>query len=85
MSGVEIELFKRAFLSFKEKTVCDTFLPETLSVGENKSTIENLLFEPQIIYGELYKMVENDDGIKSLQKIEFPEYYFQDAQKGIDE
>ncbi len=66
-------------------TVCDTFLPETLSVQGNKSTVENLLFEPQIVYGELYKMVENEEGIKSLQKIEFPGYYFQDAQRGIDE
>jgi len=65
--------------------VCDTFLPETLSVEENKSTVENFLFEPQIVYGELYKMVEIEKGIKSLQKIELPGYYFQDAQREIDE
>ncbi len=66
-------------------TVCDTFLPETLSVKENKASVENFLFEPQIIYGELYKMVVNEEGIKSLQRIEIPGYYFQDAQRGIDE
>ena len=65
--------------------ICDTFLPESLATQENKATTENFVFEPQIIYGELYKVVENEDGVKSLQKIEFPGYYFQDAQREIDE
>ena len=66
-------------------TICDTFLPETLATKENEAIVENFLFEPQIIYGELYKIVENEDKIKSLQKVELPGYYFQDVQKGIDE
>ncbi|QOP42974.1 hypothetical protein FJR45_03005 [Sulfurimonas sediminis] len=65
--------------------VCDTFLPESLATQENKATVENFVFEPQIIYGELYKVIENEEGLKSLQKIEFPGYYFQDAQRDIDE
>ena len=65
--------------------VCDTFLLESLKTETNKATTENFVFEPQIIYGELYKVVENEEGIKSLQKIEFPGYYFQDAQRNIDE
>ena len=66
-------------------TVCDTFLPETLSTKENQASVDNFLFEPQIVYGELYKIVTNEAGIKSLQKVEIPGYYFQDAQRGIDE
>ncbi len=65
--------------------ICDTFLPESLSTQDNKATTENFVFEPQIVYGELYKMEQNEDGIKSLQKIEFPGYYFQDTQREIDE
>ena len=65
--------------------VCDTFLPESLATQENKATVENFVFEPEIVYGELYKIVENDEGIKSLEKIDFPGYYFQDTQREIDE
>jgi hypothetical protein len=65
--------------------ICDTFLPESLATQENKATTENFVFEPQIIYGELFKIVQNEDGVKSLQKIEFPGYYFQDTQREIDE
>ena len=65
--------------------VCDTFLPESLAVQENQASIENFVFEPQIVYGELFKLVVNEDGIKSLQKIAFPGYYFQDTQREIDE
>jgi len=65
--------------------VCDTFLPESLATQENQATVENFVFEPEIVYGELYKIVENEEGIKSLEKIEFPGYYFQDAQREIDE
>lgn len=66
-------------------TVCDTFLPETLSANNKQAVIDNFVFEPQIVYGELYKIVINEEGIKSLQKVELPGYYFQDEQRGIDE
>jgi len=66
-------------------TLCDTFLPETLSTKDKEAVIDNFLFEPQIIYGELYRIVLNGAGVKSFQKIELPRYYFQDTQKGIDE
>jgi hypothetical protein len=65
--------------------VCDTFLPESLATQESSATVENYLFEPQIVYGELYKVVQNSEGIKSLDKIDLPGYYFQDTQREIDE
>ena len=65
--------------------ICDTFLPESLTTQENQESVENFVFEPEIVYGELYKIVENEDGIKSLIKIEIPGYYFQDTQRDIDD
>ena len=65
--------------------ICDTFLPESVATQENQASVENFVFEPEIVYGELYKIVENEDGIKSLTKIEIPGYYFQDTQRDIDE
>lgn len=64
--------------------VCDTFLPESLTAQENQATVENFVFEPEIVYGELYKIAQNDEGVKSLVKIDLPSYYFQDAQTEID-
>jgi len=65
--------------------ICDTFLPESVATQENEASAENFVFEPEIVYGELYKIIENEDGIKSFTKIEIPGYYFQDTQRDIDE
>lgn len=65
--------------------ICDTFLPLSLATQENQATVENFVFEPEIVYGEIYKIVEDEEGIKSLEKIEFPGYYFKDKQREIDE
>jgi len=67
------------------EVVCDTILPETISSGENKGVVENFLFEPQLIYGELYRVVTNESGEKSLDRVALPGYYFQEDSRRVEE
>ena len=77
----EYDLLRESYFD----VVCDTFLPESLKTQENKATVDTYLFEPQIVYGELYRMVLNEDGVKTMEKVDLPGYYFQDIESEIDE
>jgi hypothetical protein len=66
--------------------LCDTFLPESLSAGENRAVVENFDIDPQLVYGELYKVVEDPETWdKTLERIEVPGFYFLDKTRGVDE
>lgn len=66
--------------------LCDTILPETLTVGESKAQVENFDIEPQIVYGELYKVVEDPETWdKHLIRLKVPGFYFLDKTRAIDE
>jgi len=65
--------------------VCDTILPASITAGDSKAVVENFLFEPQLIYGELYRVVTTENGEKSLDRVALPGYYFQEASRSIEE
>ncbi len=66
--------------------LCDTILPESLSSAEKRAQIENFAIDPQLIYGELYKVIEDPETWdKSLERIEVPGYYFLDKTRSVDE
>jgi len=65
-------------------SICDTLLPETIATQNQKSVLENYVFEPQIVFGELYKVIEVD-GITTLDRIELPGYYYKNETETIDE
>ena len=65
--------------------VCDTILPESITAGDSKAVVENFLFEPQLIYGELYRVITTENGEKSLDRVALPGYYFQEASRSIEE
>ncbi len=57
--------------------VCDSLLPKQVSVEEGEAVVEVFDFEPQIVSGSLYKVkTDIDSGIKMLERIEMPAYYF---------
>ena len=65
-------------------SICDTLLPETIATQTQRSVLENYLFEPQIVFGELYKVIEVD-GVITLDRIELPGYYYKNETETIDE
>jgi hypothetical protein len=66
--------------------LCDTFIPESLSAGESKAVVDNFDVDPQLVYGELYKVIEDPETWdKSLERIEVPGFYFLDKTRGVDE
>lgn len=66
--------------------LCDTILPESLSCGEEKARIESFDIDPQIVYGELYRVIlDNEAGEKILDRIDLPGFYFLDKTRGTDE
>ena len=65
-------------------SICDTLLPETISANDQKAVLENYVFEPQIVFGELYRVIEVD-GITTLDRIELPGYYYKNETETIDE
>ncbi len=57
--------------------VCDSLLPKQISVEDGEATLEVFDFEPQIVSGSLYKVKRDiDSGIKMLERIDMPAYYF---------
>jgi hypothetical protein len=65
-------------------TLCDTLLPETIASQEQKAVVENSLFEPQIVFGEIYRVIDVD-GIKTLDRVAIPAYYYKNETETIDE
>jgi len=66
--------------------LCDTFIPESLSSGGSKAQVENFDIDPQLVYGELYKVVEDPETWdKSLERLEVPGFYFLDKTRSTDE
>jgi hypothetical protein len=65
------------------ESVCDTLLPESISTKEQRCIVENYLFEPQMIFGEIYKVIEVD-GVKTLDRVEIPGYYYKDETESVD-
>ncbi len=58
--------------------ICDALLPEQVSVEEGSASAEVVDFEPQIVAGSLYKVkIDAESGIKMLERLEMPAYYFQ--------
>ena len=65
--------------------VCDSLLPEQVSVEDGEARLEVFDFEPQIVSGSLYKVkTDTGSGIKMLERIEMPAYYFK-GEMPIDE
>ena len=65
--------------------VCDSLLPQQVSVEDGEAVVEVFDFEPQIVSGSLYKVkTDIDSGIKMLERIEMPAYYFK-GEMPIDE
>jgi len=57
--------------------LCDTIVPESLRVGDTPAQLEHILFEPRVIYGELYRVIEDPETWdKYLERIELPGHYF---------
>ncbi len=57
--------------------LCDTLIPQTMAVGETPATLEYSLFEPRIVYGELYRvMAHPTTGTKLLERVAIPGHYF---------
>ena len=58
--------------------VCDSILPDRVSVEDGEANLDVFDFEPQIVSGDLYKVkIDEDSGLKILERIEMPSYYFQ--------
>jgi len=66
------ELLREGYFDY----LCDTFIPESLRIGDLPATVEYALFEPRIVYGELYRIAEEEDGTKYLERVEIPGHYF---------
>jgi len=64
--------------------LCDTLIPESLRIGETPAAVEYSLFEPRLVYGELYRVVEKESG-KELERVEIPGHYFLAEEVEIDE
>ena len=59
-------------------TVCDSLLPDKVSVEGGEAVVEVFDFEPQIVSGSLYKVrTDPQSGIKMLERVKMPAYYFQ--------
>ncbi len=57
--------------------LCDTIEPETIGTGGKKAQLERFSIAPQVIYGELYRVVEDPETWdRTLEKIELPGFYF---------
>ena len=60
--------------------VCDSILPEKVSVEDGEANLDVFDFEPQMISGTLYKVKrEMESDTKILEKVDLPSYYFQDT------
>jgi hypothetical protein len=76
------DLLNEAYFAY----LCDGILPESLHTEETKSEIERRLFEPRIVYGELYRVVEDGETWdKYLEKIDLPGHYFMAEEVESDE
>ena len=57
--------------------VCDSVLPEQVHVEEGAGRVDVFDFEPQVVYGTLYRVITDpQSGIKMLERVEMPAYYF---------
>jgi len=57
--------------------LCDTLVPQTMAIDDTPTTLESFLFEPRIVYGELYRVTENPTTeTKLLERIAIPGHYF---------
>jgi hypothetical protein len=65
-------------------SLCDTLLPESIAAQEQNAVVENFLFEPQIVFGEIYRIIDVD-GIKTLDRVAIPAYYYKNETETIDE
>ncbi len=57
--------------------LCDTIAPESLGVAGMKAQLERFSIAPQVVYGELYRVVEDPETWdRRLEKIDLPGFYF---------
>lgn len=68
----DYELLNEAYFDH----LCDTLLPDSLRVGDTPVAVEYTLFEPRIVYGELYRIHADESGTKWLERVEIPGHYF---------
>ncbi len=66
--------------------ICDSIDLDSLQINNKKADIDRFDFEPELIYGELYKVIYNEESNqKILEKIDIPGYYFLDNSVSSDE
>jgi DNA-directed RNA polymerase subunit H (RpoH/RPB5) len=76
------ELLNEAYFAY----LCDGILPESLHTKETKGETQHRMFEPRIVYGELYRVVEDGETWdKYLEKIDLPGHYFMAEEVESDE
>jgi len=76
----DYELLREAYYDY----LCDMIVPESLRIADRPATVEYSLFEPRLVYGELYRVVEKESG-KELERVEIPGHYFLAEEVEIDE
>ena len=66
--------------------ICDSIDLDNLKCNDNKVDVDSFDFEPQIVYGEFYKVIyDNQRDEKVLVKLKIPGFYFLDKTTNTDE
>ena len=82
--ALEIDAYEALQESYLD-VVCDTILPDVAEVADGACNVDVFDFEPQLVSGELYKVVaDSESGVKTLEKVDMPAFYFQ-AETPTDE
>ncbi len=75
--AMEIDTYEALEESYLD-VVCDTILPELAEVEDGACNVDIFDFEPQIVSGELFKVVSDPESeLKMLEKVDMPAFYFQ--------
>jgi len=66
--------------------ICDSIDLDNIKSNNEQAQIDRFDFEPDLIYGEFYKVLyDEENNQKRLEKIDVPGYYFLDSSVNSDE